>query len=86
MRACVPHVLGALVRYSGDFDRAEDPVQEALVAAAVQWPRDGTPDDPKAWLIRVASRRLLDDKRSADARSAREAAVEPPRPVPPTGR
>ncbi len=76
VRACVPQVLGALVRYSGDFDRAEDAVQEALVAATVQWSRDGTPDDPKAWLIRVASRRLLDNKRSADARSAREAAAD----------
>src|SRR5215218_8013646 len=56
-RACAPDVLAALVRRYGDFDAAEDAVQEALVAAARQWPVDGLPDNPRGWLIRVASRR-----------------------------
>jgi RNA polymerase sigma factor (sigma-70 family) len=76
-----PVVLGALVRRYGHFDLAEDAVQEALLAAARQWPGEGRPDDPKAWLIRVASRRLTDALRSASARSAREervAALVPP--------
>ncbi len=67
-----PVVLGALVRRYGHFDLAEDAVQEALLAAARQWPGEGRPDDPKAWLIRVASRRLTDSLRSATAREARE--------------
>lgn len=67
-----PHVLAALARRFGDFDGAEDAAQEALLAAATQWPVDGTPDNPRAWLIRVGSRRLIDQWRSASARSARE--------------
>ncbi|HEX7134005.1 MAG TPA: sigma-70 family RNA polymerase sigma factor, partial [Iamia sp.] len=67
-----PLVLGALVRRYGHFDLCEDAVQEALLAAARQWPADGRPDDPKAWLIRVASRRLTDALRSQTARQARE--------------
>lgn len=65
-------VLAALLRRSGDFGACEDAVQEALLAAAEQWPWDGMPDDPKAWLIRVASRRLLDAHRGATARERRE--------------
>jgi RNA polymerase sigma factor (sigma-70 family) len=68
----VPVVLGALVRRYGHFDLCEDAVQEALVAAARRWPEDGRPDDPKAWLIRVASRRLIDALRSETAREQRE--------------
>ena len=67
-----PVVLGALVRRYGHFDLAEDALQEALIAAARQWPVDGRPDDPKAWLLRVASRRLTDALRSQDARERRE--------------
>jgi len=70
-----PRVLGALVHRYGDFHRAEDAMQDALVAASVQWPRDGVPDDPGAWLIRAASRRLIDRLRSDDARARREEAV-----------
>ncbi len=73
-RACAPRVLGALVRRYGDFDAAEDALQEALIAAFSQWPGDGAPDDPKAWLIRVASRRLVDRRRADDARRRREQA------------
>jgi RNA polymerase sigma factor (sigma-70 family) len=71
------HVLGALVRRYRDFDRCEDAAQEALVAAARHWPQGGVPDDPRAWLIRVASRRLIDGLRSDLARAAREAKAEP---------
>jgi RNA polymerase sigma factor (sigma-70 family) len=67
-----PHVLAALARRSGDFGAAEDAVQEAVVAAARQWPADGTPEDPKAWLIRVASRRLVDQRHTEQARTDRE--------------
>jgi predicted RNA polymerase sigma factor len=56
VRRLVPEVLGALVRRYGHFDACEDAVQEALLAAAMRWPEDGVPDDPRAWLIRVASR------------------------------
>ena len=74
-RACAPDVLAALVRRYGDFDAAEDAVQEALVAAARQWPVDGLPDNPRGWLIRVASRRLVDQRRSEQARADRELLV-----------
>ncbi|MEP7113558.1 MAG: DUF6596 domain-containing protein [Ilumatobacteraceae bacterium] len=74
-RECAPRVLGALVRRYGHFDAAEDAVQEALLAAARQWPLEGTPDDPKAWLIRVGSRRLVDCLRADDARARREERV-----------
>jgi predicted RNA polymerase sigma factor len=57
LRELAPQVLGALVRRYGDFADAEDAVQEALIAAATTWPRDGQPDNPLGWLIRVASRR-----------------------------
>lgn len=69
-----PQVLGALVRRYGHFDLAEDAVQEALLAAARQWPDDGQPDEPRAWLVRVASRRLVDRLRSEQARRDREVA------------
>ena len=76
LRELAPHALGALVRRYGHFDSAEDAVQEALLAAAVQWPEQGRPDDPRAWLIRVASRRLVDLLRSDRARQHREDAVQ----------
>lgn len=69
------HVLGALVRRYGHFDRCEDALQEALVAAALHWPREGLPSNPRGWLIRAASRRLIDARRSDFARSARETAL-----------
>ncbi|WP_068263987.1 RNA polymerase sigma factor [Janibacter limosus] len=65
-------VLAALVRRSGDFGACEDAVQEALLAASQQWPVDGTPDDPRAWLVRVASRRLIDSHRTTISRERRE--------------
>src|SRR5579863_2380840 len=72
LRRLAPQVLGSVVRRLGNFDLAEDATQEALLAAAVQWPRDGAPNDPKAWLITAASRRLTDLLRSDQARRRRE--------------
>ena len=71
-RAHAPQVLAALVRRYGDFDAAEDALQEALLAAYQQWPRDGVPARPDAWLITVGSRRLLDQLRAERARTERE--------------
>ena len=70
-----PQVLGILVRRHGDFDACEDAVQEALVAAAFQWPADGVPANPTGWLVRVASRRWIEQQRSDSARRRREEAV-----------
>jgi RNA polymerase sigma factor (sigma-70 family) len=75
MRRLAPQVLGAVVRRYGHFDTAEDAVQEALIAATTRWSADGLPDDPRAWLITVASRRLTDLLRSEQARRRREDAV-----------
>jgi len=68
----MPRVLGALTRRYGDFSAAEDAVQEAMLIAATQWPNAGIPDDPGAWLIQVAARRLTDQLRSDSARRRRE--------------
>jgi RNA polymerase sigma factor (sigma-70 family) len=72
LRELSPQVLAAVVRRFRDFGAAEDAVQEALVAAAQQWPEAGVPDNPRAWLIQVASRRLTDHVRSESARRRRE--------------
>jgi predicted RNA polymerase sigma factor len=74
-RECVPDALAALVRRYSDFGSAEDAVQEALLDAARQWPVEGLPDNPKGWLIRVASRRRVDGLRIDRARVSREAVV-----------
>jgi RNA polymerase sigma factor (sigma-70 family) len=81
LRDQAPQVLGALVRRYGQFDACEDAVQEALLAAARQWPKEGAPDNPRSWLLTVASRRLVDQWRSESARRMREetaAALELP--------
>ncbi len=81
LRQLAPQVLGALVRRYGRFDACEDAVQEALLAAAVQWPQEGVPDSPHGWLTTVAARRLTDQWRSESARRTREATaatLEPP--------
>ncbi|MFH5228873.1 RNA polymerase sigma factor [Antrihabitans spumae] len=75
LRRLAPQVLGALVRRFGHFDTSEDAVQEALLAAATQWPSEGIPDNPLGWLITVASRRLTDLLRSEQARRRREDTV-----------
>jgi RNA polymerase sigma factor (sigma-70 family) len=72
LRQLAPQVLGVLVRRYGFFDLAEDAVQEALLAAALQWPEQGVPDSPRGWLITVAARRLADELRSDQARRRRE--------------
>ncbi len=71
LRELAPQVLAAVIRRYRDFDAAEDAVQEALLAAAQAWPR-GRPDDPRAWLIQVAFRRLTDQSRADQARRRRE--------------
>ncbi|WP_158890339.1 RNA polymerase sigma factor [Amycolatopsis anabasis] len=75
LRALAPQVLGGLVRRYGQFDACEDAVQEALLAAAVQWPEEGIPENPRGWLITVAGRRLTDQWRSESARRRREVTV-----------
>ena len=72
LRELSPQVLGALTRRYGDFDAAEDAVQEALLAAALRWPRDGVPDEPRGWLLQTATNRLIDRWRSEQARRERE--------------
>jgi len=81
LRELAPQVLGILVRRYGDFDAAEDSVQEALVAAAVHWPRDGVPDSPRGWLIQTGSRRLIDQWRSDRSRRDRESLAAQERPA-----
>jgi RNA polymerase sigma factor (sigma-70 family) len=81
LRELAPQVLGMLARRSGDFAAAEDAVQEALVAAAVHWPRDGIPANPRGWLVQTAARRLIDQWRSERSRRERETLAllrEPP--------
>ncbi|SFP86347.1 RNA polymerase sigma factor, sigma-70 family [Amycolatopsis arida] len=85
LRDLAPRVLGALVRRYGDFDLCEDAVQEALLAAAVQWPAEGMPDNPKGWLITAAARRRIELWRAESARRRREetvVALAPPDPEP----
>lgn len=72
LRDLTPQVLGALVRRFKDFGASEDAVQEALVAATLQWPREGLPQNPRGWLIHVAARRMTDHVRSETARRRRE--------------
>jgi RNA polymerase sigma factor (sigma-70 family) len=73
LRDLAPRVLGELVRRYGQFDACEDALQEAMLAATVQWPADGVPDRPRAWLTTVATRTLVDHWRSDSARRRREA-------------
>jgi RNA polymerase sigma factor (sigma-70 family) len=87
LREVTPQVLGMLVRRYGQFEAGEDAVQEAVLAAAVQWPTEGVPDNPRGWLVTVASRRLVDQIRSDHARREREVATAtevPPPEVPDT--
>jgi RNA polymerase sigma factor (sigma-70 family) len=89
LRELAPQVLGAIVRRFGDFSAAEDAVQEALLAASLQWPAEGLPDNPRGWLIQVAARRMTDHLRAELARRRREAVVVMQAPeqvsVPPEG-
>src|SRR5439155_17786860 len=72
LRDLAPQVLGALVRKYENFDTCEDAVQEALLAAASQWPSEGVPANPKGWLITVAARRWIELWRNETARRRRE--------------
>ena len=80
LRGLAPRVLGTLVRRYGRFDACEDAVQEAILDAALQWPRDGVPANPRGWLLTAAQRRLIDELRSESARRRREEGLarEPP--------
>ena len=85
LRELAPRVLAALVRRYGGFDTCEDAVQEALLAASVQWPADGVPANPTGWLVTVASRRRTELWRNESARRRREetaALLAPPDPEP----
>jgi RNA polymerase sigma factor (sigma-70 family) len=75
LRELAPQVLGVVVRQFRDFAAGEDAVQEALIAATTYWEREGLPDNPRGWLIRVASRRIADHVRAETARRRREAIV-----------
>ena len=75
LRELVPQVLGAVVRRFRDFAAAEDAVQEAMLAAFTQWPKQGVPENPRGWLFHVASRRITDQMRSEIARRERETSV-----------
>jgi len=84
LRDLAPEVLASLARRSGDFDGAEDAVQEALVSAAVQWPTEGVPINPRGWLLAVATRRRIETWRRDAARRRREetaARLEPSQPI-----
>jgi RNA polymerase sigma factor (sigma-70 family) len=78
LRELTPQVLGTVVRRFRDFAAAEDAVQEASLAAAIEWPREGQPDNPRAWLTQVAFRRMADHIRSESARRRRENKVAQP--------
>ena len=86
LRELTPQVVGSVVRRFGDFAAAEDAVQEALMAAAIQWPRDGVPENARGWLIQVAVRRMTDFVRWESSRRRREtiAAQESDSAIPPT--
>jgi predicted RNA polymerase sigma factor len=75
LRDLTPQVLGILARKFREFAAAEDAVQEASIAAVMQWPRDGVPENPRAWLTQVAFRKMADHIRSQSARRRRETEV-----------
>src|SRR5438552_1925316 len=75
LRELAPQVLGAVARRFRDFSSAEDAVQEAMIAAFTRWPGEGIPDNPRGWLIQVATRRMIDQVRSEIARRERETVV-----------
>jgi RNA polymerase sigma factor (sigma-70 family) len=84
LRELAPQVLGTLVRRHGQFDACEDAVQEALLAAALQWTTEGVPERPRSWLLTVAGRSLIDQWRAESARRRREetVALDPTRHAP----
>jgi predicted RNA polymerase sigma factor len=87
LRELAPQVLGVLVRRNEDFAGCEDAVQEALVAAAQHWTKEGVPSNPRSWLVTAASRAVVDEWRSVRARRREEAvaALEPSDQAAPSG-
>lgn len=75
LRELTPQVLGTVVRRFRDFAAAEDAVQEASLAAAMQWPIEGLPNNPRAWMTQVAFRRMADQVRRESVRRRRESEV-----------
>jgi RNA polymerase sigma factor (sigma-70 family) len=75
LRELAPQLVATVARRYGDFDRAEDAVQEALIAATTHWRRDGIPESPRGWLLQTAGRKLTDIHRSERARRRRERAA-----------
>ncbi len=75
LRELAPRVLSGLTRHHRDLGACEDAVQEALLAAALKWPKEGRPEDPRAWLFQVANRRVVDTVRADTARRLREQVV-----------
>ena len=71
-------VLAALIGFLGDFDLAEEAAQEAFAAAAERWPRDGTPDNPRAWLVATARNRAIDRIRRERTLAAKAHLLETP--------
>jgi predicted RNA polymerase sigma factor len=72
LRELAPQVLGTMVGRFGQFDACEDAVQEALLAAALHWPGEGVPENPRGWLLQTAGNRLRDQARSEQSRRRRE--------------
>jgi RNA polymerase sigma factor (sigma-70 family) len=68
-----PRILATLIRVTGDVDLAQDALQDAVVRAIETWPRDGVPDEPRAWLTVVARRCAIDRIRRDVARGGKEA-------------
>jgi RNA polymerase sigma factor (sigma-70 family) len=66
-------IVGALTRYTGDLELAEDVAQEAVAEALVSWPRDGEPENPVGWLLATARRRAIDSFRRRAARDEKYA-------------
>jgi len=79
-------ILATLIRVVGDFDTAEEALADAFAAAAAQWPRDGIPERPRAWLLRAARNKAVDRRRRgalfAEKRAALGAEAEPAQPAP----
>ena len=84
LRELAPQVLGVVIRRFGDFDSAEDAVQEALLAAALHWPAEGVPDNPRGWLIQAAVRRMPISSAANRRGGAAKAPPRGPSPPPPT--
>jgi len=70
-----PRALATLIRLLGDFDLAEETLQEAFVAALEQWPSAGEPRNPGAWLVSTARHKALDRLRRAQSFAAKQAEI-----------